>query len=356
VAFPLAVAVITLVSVLWCLCGRRATVLPAFIRTLAIFALVASPWIVMISIKYHRFTFGTAPAINHSMLVPSSREPINIAFVTLYQPKQGRVTAWEDPSELPYKLWSPFSSKALAVYQFKILGRNALFMFGMLHRFDLFGLGLVSAIGAFIIAKPRHPNLVAERWRWILIPLVCLFGVYLPANSTEGLRFYWFSYPALFALSAGFGMWLVRHLTFPPEVSRRVLALVLTISFFAPIVEQLALYGSGSYLPSLRLASEIRQLASELRADGLAGPVAGCNGLYLAFFLEEPYLGDQPNATAADFCSLRGKARLLLVARDNPAIKELDTNPAFRDLSSQLPGTKAGAVPLPFKLYEVSSP
>ena len=132
-------------------------------------------------------------------------------------------------------------------------------------------------------------------------------------------------------------------------------AALVTLSFGLPALSQLPFALGGIPDPASTVA---RVLAARLTQARISGPVAGSalvfgnrTGLFLAFHLDQPWYGDEPNASVDGFT--RSGARLVAVNRHQPIAGELETDPAFRDLDGQLFTSKEEAEAYPVKLYEV---
>jgi hypothetical protein len=101
--------------------------------------------------------------------------------------------------------------------------------------------------------------------------------------------------------------------------------------------------------------------ANKLKATGIQGPIAGSamivggrTGLYVAFLLDEPWYGDEPNPTATSF--KKSGAKLILLRRQSKVLAELAWDSAFRDLDERLFSSTQEASGYPLKVYEVSTP
>ena len=176
------------------------------------FLLVALPWIITLSVKYDKPTFLNLRRDRPRDRRPGNERPAPHPFgSTVYQPDTGRVTAWEDPSRMNYDYWSPFGSGENFSHQLSLIGRNTLTEIQFLAAFDgvgklfgWFGLGTLVFILALVAKPPRAKNWLTERWRWSVIPLVCLGGVYLPVYVMPvDLRYFYLFLPLFFILSLG---------------------------------------------------------------------------------------------------------------------------------------------------------
>src|SRR5207247_5607392 len=93
--------------------------------------------------------------------------------------------------------------------------------------------------------------------------------------------------------------------------------------------------------PAREAGVQAHLLARKISEAHLAGPIAGSGslpggrtGLYVAFLLDQPWYGDEPHPSAAGF--KRSGARLIIVRRGNPVVRELDADPPFRSLDAAL--------------------
>src|SRR5262249_33318096 len=125
------------------------------------FLIVAGPWIGILSYKYGHPVFSTVGPIAHAIVGPPDMAGEHPAQLRFYKPEPGRITTFEDPTHLPYNYWSPLENVAYAVHQAKIIRRNAHLVVQYLKTFDWLGLGLVSAILGYLLARP-WPKLLQE--------------------------------------------------------------------------------------------------------------------------------------------------------------------------------------------------
>lgn len=105
------------------------------------------------------------------------------------------------------------------------------------------------------------------------------------------------------------------------------------------LVTLLALFVStiAYQLPARTAGSEARALASWIESNNRAGPIAGSAmrpggrvGLYAAWFLGDPWLGDSRTSDVLPF--VRSGARLLVFSSGDPLILELNRETELRRL------------------------
>ncbi|MGH7820715.1 MAG: hypothetical protein ACREQ9_13170, partial [Candidatus Binatia bacterium] len=355
IAFPLALMLTATTASLRAAIGER--VIGSFSRTLAGFAILALPWVALLSLKYGAVTFSVTAPIAHAVIGPPDVERFHPLLRGFQAPSPGRITTWEEPSELPYAYWSPFESREYAVHQLRQSARNLRTIAGLVRDFDLAGIGLASILLCFAVMKGVRDRLARERWRWAALPVVCLAAIYSPVfvDRTE-YRFFYPAYP--FVLVASFGVAaLLASAAWKRHGAWSGLGRgVVTLSFGVPAAMLTLLLA----LPGIEnpASTSARDVAARLRARGITGSIAGGAeiqhgraGLYLAFFLGEPWYGTMLRPTATD---LKGSgAELIAVSRheQRELVAELDRDPSIRDLDSRLFRSSEEARRCPLKVY-----
>ena len=289
-------------------------------------AMVAGPWMAILSHKYGSLTFSTSNAITRAVVGPPNRREGESYVSRFHVLEAGRITSWEDPPpHLPDLVSSPLDSPSYTWYQAKLIRDNTSAALAQLARFDLVGLGIATAIAGLLLHKPWLSNLRSERWRWGGLLVVCVVAPYLPL--VVELRYLFPAYPFVLAAAAGTVSWLTSE-------SRRGLRMLcwgfLALSFGGPLLTSLpAAVGTSSH-PSLLH----RQIARRLGESGLQGPIAGGRtaGLEIAFFLNQPWYGDEPDATVSRLKA--SGAKLVVARRDSPLAAGLEREPGFRNVDA----------------------
>jgi 4-amino-4-deoxy-L-arabinose transferase-like glycosyltransferase len=295
-------------------------------------ALVAAPWVTVLSRHYGQFTLTRSAVINHALAGPPDVERYHPTFRTFHAPPPGRLTTWEDPSEMPYVTWAPWQSAAYAVHQAKVILKNLALIQLMLTTLFLdwpVVLGWAwwwrrkrKTLDA--VEAPPHVGLAAAG-------LAALMAVYAPHYLLLGDQRYF--YPALPLLWVA-GAWMAEGFYGLLPEARRWLHHALPLSFLIPACALLV-----GWLPPKRTAGRVAlALAQELRAANVRGPAAGSAlqpggraGLMTAWYLGLRWLGDQPGATPEAF--LASGAELVFVNRTEPLAEALGRHPAFQEVS-----------------------
>lgn len=357
VALPMTVLMGVVVACLWQLREGRTwtTILRRLATTWCTCLLVGLPWMTALSIHYGTPTFSTSARIAHAVVGPPDVDRYHPFARTFHKPDPGRITAWEDPSGMPYHYWSPFANADYFGHQLSVIARNALTVLTLLGGFDLIHTGLIGLAGCLVIAL-HHRRAAARSWLLLPAMVFCATAIYLPVYlQIVDQRYFYACYPVMWSAVAGALAWLGAT----RSGLRRALAWVFggcsLVSFVTPAVLGLMMAITGLPDSASNCADD---LAKRLNAIGTEGPVAGSGmvsgartGLYLAFRIGQPWYGDTPKATPADY--ERSGARLIVVNRKHPISIELDSHPSFRSLDDRLFGSEEEASLCPVRVYEV---
>ncbi len=338
VALPL--AVLTTLALAGLALRRRAELRREVAQRLGLLglgaALVAGPWVGMLSLHYGKFTFSTTGPIAHALAGPGAAARYHPAMVTLHQPEVGRLTQWEEPSRMAYRLWSPFASAEHFQHQLAVMQRNVAtltdWLWGvrwlsgaedsrgavrMLPGFDLLGASLAGVFGGVVVlfVSRRRPRRV--RWSWAVVPVVGLAGLYLPFwVQPEDQRYFYGALPFVWVLVLGSWRWVCEQgWDWTKRIRQRVFR-VAGVAFVIPAALWLGVGIWGIPNAANRMA---HALAAQLKVQGQSGPLAGSaalsggrTGLYTAFHLGERWLGDDVHAGPADFELLGTRTVVLL--------------------------------------------
>ena len=361
-ALPLAVLTCVVLAALaarrQAACGQAARTTMA--RRLALVwtccALVAGPWIGVLSLHYGKFTFSTTGPIAHALAGPGADAPYHPAMVTLHQPDAGRVTQWEEPSRMAYRLWSPLANGENFQHQLGVLARNAATMTDwlwgvrwlsgandprgvarMLPGFDLLGLSLAGVVGGVVVlfANRHRPRRV--RWSWAAVPVLCLGGLYLPFFvMAEDSRYFYGALPFVWVMVTGAWGWVSRP---ERDWARRVRRRVFRVAMVAFLIPSLMWLSVAIYsLPNLA-SHAAHELAIGLKPLPVSGPLAGSGampggrtGLYTALLLGERWLGDNEQAGPEEFAA--SGARVVVTRRGSRQAEALAQDSRWRTMDS----------------------
>jgi hypothetical protein len=362
VAFPLTFGLGLGLGVLWIMSRLSGIkkVLRSVVITMLGFALVAIPWVLILSWQYQRLTVSTSARINHALGKPTGQDFPHIRMFHI--PEPGRITWWEDPSRpftswqgpshTSYTFWSPFTSVANLRHQ---LWRGVVNYKKILHtlqEFDLFGLGVFALVGGLLCPTPWGQNLGSDRWRWSGVLVACLCSMYLPFFAGPQ-RYYFPTYPFLIAASMGMVGWLTHKSQTKINVPRLIGFGLVVSSFSLPILLQLPATLRGRDNQGIYAY----KLAQKLQAAGLHGPlasVANLRGLYIAFFMKSAWYGSEDEPTPERLKA--SGAKLIIVPRGSPLLSTLNQDADLKALDRILFESEDQARPFPWIIYQVVAP
>ena len=356
VALPLAMLATALGAVLWSARGgctwRRVSA--SLAATWLACSLVVAPLVTILSVHYGRLTVSTSARIAHAVAGPAEVERYHPYARTFHQPAPGRVTAWEDPSNMAYRYWSPLQSWSTLQHQLRLSARNTGTALVLLGGFDLAHLGLVGLVACLVLAL-RQGEAGVPAGLWSAAWAGCLMAVYLPGLlQPVDQRYFYVAFPFLFGTVASLVAWLTGGVATWRVALAWVVGGFSFVSFLVPSVLGVMLALTGLADPASQCAET---LAPKLERAGIRGPIAGSGllvggrvGLYVAFLTGQPWCGDKPNPTVDDW--LRSGARLMIVNRRPAAVRELERDASFRSLDAVLFASEAEAAAFPLQVFE----
>jgi hypothetical protein len=399
IALPVTVSCCVGIGVLWASSHRLPwrQVTRSVGLTLLGCALVAGPWIVVLSWKYRTPTFSTSAAINHAIAGPRDIERYHPVRLMFHQPEARRILAWEDPSAMPYHYWSPLENFSYAKHQLRLMYMNALRQLMVLRGFDVvgiglfalvsgvllpgslcqrlqaepwrwaivlmvclaglltvrrgfdvFGIGLFALVSGLLLPGSLRQRLQAEPWRWAVIPVICLAGWYLPVYAGDQ-RYYFLTYPLILTASMGFVLSLSHSLRRWQRGASYVGLLLVVSSFALPVLTKLPAALRGLEEPSVIAHG----LAMKLQAAHVSGPFAGIGtkeGLYMAFFMNQPWYGEEQHPTLERLKAV--PAMLYVIPRHADLLAQLDADPTLRNLDALLFASAEEAQHYPWRVYQ----
>jgi hypothetical protein len=341
VALPLGVLTCLGMAALWWRKNptARLKIARGVVLTLAGLAVVVAPWVAVLSWHYGKLTVTTSASYNHALVSPSVISPVPLLDEGFRQPERGRITIWEDPP-LPCPDWSPWENWPNVTHQIAIMVRNTGTVIYILTRISLVFPIVVAAVLVGRGKFRKGPNGESDRV-WYLWPVAALSCIYLPNYlMKEELRYFYAAAPLLFVGGAALleGEWFCR------QTERRPYgAFLLAASLLVPALVRFSYYSGQT-----RLGGECAHILAERMARaGLAAPLAGDGwlaggrvGLYTAYFLRQPWLGDEMSPNAVDFKS--SGASLIIVNRGSRVARELAADASFRNLDELLFSPREG--------------
>lgn len=332
------------------------------------FALLAGPWVAVLSVTQGRLTFSTAPSRNQPIAGDAS---VFLPFALRLAPEQrlarlppGRLTSWETPDRRPAAFLSTppaFDPAVVMRHRLRELGGNLITIRDRLSGFDYFHLALPGVLGAvFLALLRRHERGVAAPEIWGAFTIALYAGGYLPLYATEQ-RYFWPIAGLLLVLAGGcaekFAGAAVGLAGSPPARPARVVraaVAVVALSFFLVGAQGLVELGAT---PRPEYRSVARRVVEAARRNGttVRGPIAGNEWprtLYTAYTMNLPMAGvttSRDPAALADEMAAVG-VRLYLVFDDRTLAAQLRGSGRFRHLGDITPRGAPGSVVAAFEL------
>ena len=283
---------------------RRRAVLLNFAAGLAVFVLVAGPWIGALSHKYGKLTFGTAGQRAHAMIGPEyyGDDPV---FMTLIDPPTADATSyWDDPAVVKMVTWRPWQSKDLFSHQLRVLGINLWATIRELTTAIPFALAtLLYCIGVVLrrhtpVATPP-PDLEAyPLLRKTALPLLLTVAVYAGGYMPVfvELRYLWPVVVLLIVMTVLILQQFAMTHRFRPAVWTFLATWLVLTCTVVPLNNLLASPNRGK--DALVLAGK---LAGDYRVHGnLASNDRWATSLFAAFHMKARYFGQAPEELVAN--------------------------------------------------------
>jgi hypothetical protein len=313
--------------------GSRAAswraVLDAAVRSAAGLALVATPWVIALSLHYGAPTFSTSAAIAHAVVGPGNPDRLHTLHRQFRAPDPGRLSTWEDPTGMPYPYWSPLGSRRALLYQIQLMAENAAEIVTRVSAFDGLRIGLVAAIVGYALRSGLGTALRRQRWRLAAPVIVAVVAPYLPTYPDE-TRYYLLAYPLLLAAALGFLLHDVVEPQAPPPPAgawlyRTAFALV-ALSFVAGLRHELVGAVIARTDPAYRTARAIAPVIERAGPGALVSVDDHSVAYFAAFLLDRPFYGDKIGPTGLHEVVASG-ARFLITRRATAFARDLERAP-----------------------------
>jgi hypothetical protein len=341
---------------------RSISMLRPYAIAMGTMLLVSLPWITTLSLKYHKPTFSTTGPIAHAIVGPNPNARTHPYGVTFHTPEKGRITSWEDPSHMEYGYWSPFDNQANFAHQTQLVIQNSVEALRLLNTFDLFILGTLGLIIGTVTLVQRLSKKTldqTEQWPKTTLAILSLIAIYLLVylRSTES-RYFYPIFVSILITSLGSLKTIFLRFASTKDIANKLAVGIICTFFGIPALAsaQSALLGRAD--PATFIAEE---MATRCKNLGITGSVAGSariqgnrTGLYLAYFLEQPWFGDNPSATGSTMT--QSGAQLLVTVENTRLDKELAANPRCLELTSRLFDSSQPEDQYPIHLYKLLNP
>ena len=136
------------------------------------------PWVAAISHAYQRLTLGTAGHFNFAVIGPHSFWFPMLTLGMFAPSNQHAFSAWEDPSFLPQRIWSPFSSTANFTFWLEKIFSNWGDLCDMLNGFSVLALLALGAGLYMTVQRMRREHRGYDPMMALFVSLFIFAGGY----------------------------------------------------------------------------------------------------------------------------------------------------------------------------------
>ena len=382
VALPLGLGIVLLLAVLRAVIGAasRSAATHSAARSLLALALVALPWILVLSLHYGQPTFSTSGRIALALAERTERLPGELkhrglahpSFLVFHSPRPGRISSWEDPTEMEYSdgraaaaSTSRQAAPGLLKQKLKRVAESTATILEIIKGWDLLGLGVVTMVLGFFFHFPWRDGFHRDPWRLSLCVGAPLVALYALVSPVEAPRYFLVAYPLLVASAAGFCTLLATTATsesesasgvWPRRIAQGLATLLVLLVFAYPLAFELRDTARGGWnQPQYALA---RDLASEIGTgdEAIAEISRGHVGYYAAYLTVRPWHGRSLGAPSIAEISASG-AELFVVDRGSSVDVALAASAQFEALEAfPTPISGRPVDTWPFRVYRLLRP
>ncbi len=268
------------------------------------FLVVTAPWIGLLSWKYGSPTFSTVARHAHTLSGPAHIAD-HVSIHGMYDLAPGRIYVNETPELRSSHLhWSPLQKWNYATHQIKLTASNTKGILAEIRSFDVLGFSLPALLLIPIVMAKHGSPVEWFRSVWVLATVLIYSSgfalVYYIPRYIEHLL-----WPICCIYCLGFFVPLFARLAAKGSLPRwsTLLVSALVVASFAERVRNRDLeYLMDDTVPR---GAFYRTVAQELRSAGFTGPFAADElhrylGAYVAFHLNEPFLGNPLEKTESE--------------------------------------------------------
>ncbi len=278
--------------------ARRREGLPAIAAALGVCLCLSGVWVLVLKWKYDRFFISSVGPHARAWAMLPDGDSTQQGFLP---PPASGTSAWNDPTAIPVRAWSPFASKTDFLLQITTILRNLKQLATQtLPSFSILGAALpvALAIGLFIFRKRKDIRIGLSL---LAVGMVLYSSGYLLLFIEN--RYFWVVAFLLAATVAVLSQAVSSlSLTNAGRMAEQVIFAGVLLTFMnVPTLELVRGAGGGS--PDLAICGNLFNGAGELRrVYGVSGRVASNANwhytLYLTYFLQGQYLGQaRPEAS-----------------------------------------------------------
>lgn len=173
-------------TVMLLLFGREAWKVRAtrWLAGMTCFAVVVAPRVLLVANDSGLGGLLASGGVARGWVAPGVRTSDDLPHKWLAVPREGRITSWENPEEIPYPwpAWSPLDNRRHFVHQINVIVDNLRTIADSLYRADLLGLFYIALLATPVLALLPADSRSESRslpWRWALLAIVIYLGGYV---------------------------------------------------------------------------------------------------------------------------------------------------------------------------------
>jgi hypothetical protein len=272
--------------------GQRRSILLNYISGITVFLAVTVSWITVLSVRYGRFTTGSAGSYSWHVVGPLvPNHPVHTQGL-LEPPDPHASSVWDDPSGLTFPSW-PIALSSIA-YLARQLLENLLRLLGILSR------GSPLAIPVVIVAVYRVLRRKGDARRRALMMGALASGALYGAGFMPLLldsRYVWVLHALVLLLAAVVYDDVVQLNALSANRARFLLAVVALSYAASPMMAQ---WTHDEALRARRQAADLARQGVNVSASRLASDVRWESTLYLNFYLGAHYYGTPAPGQSAE--------------------------------------------------------
>jgi hypothetical protein len=154
-------------------------ILKNFVAGISVFLILCALWTTALSIRYHSFTVSMVGKYNFTFIGPHTtheHKPVIGGFFV--PPNSTAINVWEDPSDLHWKTWNPFSSAENFRHYIKRIYFNWYRTYLFIVDFSPLLLGIVIVALLFILREKSLRNMFNNKLVWLFATILLYLGGY----------------------------------------------------------------------------------------------------------------------------------------------------------------------------------
>lgn len=254
---------------------ERKSVLKNALLGFVVFFIISGTWVIMISNKYGYFTFSNMGKTNFAILGPRAYKSTGLEFGQpmfyrgfIEPPNKTAISAWEDPSYIEVKTWSPLESFSNFKYFIKLVLKNISIGLQILGSFSTLSVVIIMGYILLLIDRPFKFENVISRGDLVypLFTILLYMGGYMPFHFED--RYLWIVNILLLLMGGTLVSTLLNTRFFEDRVRKIILIFFFIVSFIFVPSHRVISIGKGN------MDSNMYELSKILKKYNIKGNIA----------------------------------------------------------------------------------